>query len=301
MKAVPIRARMAEISDLQFALLLSLPVLIFLVLVVAYPLGHALWMSFHEVSLFGGYHEEFLGTKNYIHVWKSPEFWNSVWISLRFTVVSVVVTIGLGMALALVLARQLPGRGLVRSLVILPWAMSLYGVGIMFQYFWSPQTGFPTAMSYLLGINRPITVMNEKTVLEVLAVGHAWSLAPLVAFFLLVNIDTIPRRLYHLADLDNLGVLGKFFHVTLPPLRYTLFVFTSIATVLSLKVFDYIFTLSGGGPGTASSTLTHLIYREAFRNLNLGFGTALSFYLLALIIGMTLMLFVVWGRKEALR
>ena len=90
-----------------------------------------------------------------------------------------------------------------------------------------------------------------------------------------------------------------FLNVTLPPLRFTLFVFTCITTVLSMKLFDFIFVLSGGGPGTASATLTYRIYKESFKDLDLGYGAAMSFMLLALILGTTLLLYAVWGRREA--
>ncbi len=142
-------------------------------------------------------------------------------------------------------------------------------------------------------------MFGQKRVVEALAVGNAWNLAPLVAFFLLANIETIPERLYDMAEVDKLGPFGRFYYVTLPYLRYTLFVFTAITAVLSLKVFDYIFTQTGGGPGVASATLTYQIYKESFLHLNLGYGAAMSFYLLLLILTVTFTLYFVWGRKEA--
>ncbi|KKN10114.1 hypothetical protein LCGC14_1039820 [marine sediment metagenome] len=229
---------------------------------------------------------------------RDPAFWNSLKVSLRFTAESVVLTLLIGLGVALTLARSFPGKRFIRSLVILPWAVSRYGAGIMFKYLWRGYTGLPTALSFLLGFNTRIDLFGQKTVIEALAVGNAWNLAPLVAFFLLANIETIPERLYDMAEVDKLGPFGRFYYVTLPYLRYTLFVFTAIVSVLSLKVFDYIFTQTGGGPGTASATLTYQIYKESFINLNLGYGAALSFYLLALILAVTFALYFVWGRRE---
>ena len=169
----------------------------------------------------------------------------------------------------------------------------------MFKYLLRGRTGLLTALSFLFGFDTKIDILGVKTVVEGLAIGNAWNLAPLVAFFLLANIRTIPRRLYDLAELDGFKALGKFLNVTLPQLRYTLFVFTCIITVLSLKVFDYIYVQTGGGPGVASSTLTYYIYKESFLHLHLGYGAALSFYLLLIIVSITLLLYVIWGRKEA--
>jgi multiple sugar transport system permease protein len=287
-----------EISNLQFALLLALPVLVFLVLVVAYPLGYAVWLSLHQVQFFGGYRATYVGLDNFAAVIADGKFWWSAWVSLRFTVESVVLAMLIGLGLALTLNRPLRFAGLLRTLVILPWVVSLYGTGIMFAYMAKGQTGIGTALAFLLGGSDAVNLLSRAWVIEVLALGNAWNMAPLVAFFLLANLKTIPQRLYDLAAVDRLSSWQTLWNVTLPPLRFTLFVFTCITTVLSLKLFDFVFVLSGGGPGTASATLTYQIYKTSFKDLDLGTGAAMSFLLLAMIIGSTLLLYLVWGRRE---
>jgi multiple sugar transport system permease protein len=292
------RRKMKELTNLQFALLLTVPVLVFLVVIIIYPLIYALWASFHKIIFFGGYRTPFVGGANYLDALKSPDFWNSVKVSLRFTAESVVLTLLIGLGVAMTLSRAFPGKRFIRSLAILPWAVSRYGAGIMFKYLWRGYSGLPTAIAYLLGFQMRVDMLGQKSVIEALAVGNAWNLVPLVAFFLLANIETIPTRLYDMAEVDHLGPLGRFFHVTLPYLRYTLFVFTAIVAVLSLKIFDYIFVQTGGGPGESSATLTYQIYKESFKNLDLGYGAAMSFYLLIIILVVTFALYLLWGRKE---
>ena len=292
------RQRTGEISNLRFALLLALPVLVFLVLVVAYPLGYALWMSLHRIIFFGGYKARFVGGDNFIKVATDYNFWWSTWVTFRFTIESVVLSMLIGLGLALLLNRRMPMAGLLRTLVILPWCVSLYGTGIMFSYLVKGQSGILTSIAYLLGYPHAINLITVEHVVDVLAVGNAWNMAPLVAFFLLANLKTIPSRLYDLAAIDRMSTLETFWHVTLPPLRFTLFVFTCITTVLSMKLFDYVFILAGGGPGTASATLTYEIYKISFKSLDLGRGAAMSFFLLAFILGSTFLLYLVWGRRE---
>ena len=293
------RARpMTEMSNLRFALVVALPVLVFLILVVVYPLVYALWMSVENIQFFGGYQTEFVGLDNYRDVLRDKEFWHSAWISIRFTVESVALTLVIAVALALLLNRPMRGRGLVRSLLILPWAMSPYGTGIIFFYLVRGQTGIGTAIAAAFGSADTINFLNRDLVIEVLAVGNAWNMAPLVAFFLLANMTTIPRRLYDLAAIDQMSALEQFRHVTFPPLRFTLFVFTCITTVMSLKMFDYVYTFTRGGPGDASAVLTYKLYKVSFQDLNLGYGAAMSFFLLALILGSTLLLYLAWGRRE---
>ena len=294
-----VKQRTAELTNFQFSLLLALPVLVFLLLVVAYPLGYALWMSLHEIGFFGGYRATFVGGENFADVIGDRKFKKSLWITVRFTLESVAIAMVAGLLIALVLNRKMRFAGLVRTIVILPWCISLYGTGIIFSYLAKGQTGIGTAIAYALGIEEAVNVVNRQWVIEVLAVGNAWNMAPLVAFFLLANLKTIPSRLYDLAAIDRMSRFETFLNVTLPPLRFTLFVFTCITTVLSMKLFDFIFVLSGGGPGTASATLTYRIYKESFKDLDLGYGAAMSFILLALILGTTLLLYFLWGRREA--
>jgi multiple sugar transport system permease protein len=294
-------SRTSELSNLRFALLLALPVLLFLVLVVVYPLGYALWMSFQRIVFFGGYRTQFVGLENYAAMLVDDRFWWSAWVTIRFTLQSVVLAMAIGLGLALLLNRPMRMAGLVRTIVILPWCVSLYGTGIMFSYLATGQTGFGTAVAYFLGADQPVNFVNQRWVIEVLALGNAWNMAPLVAFFLLANLKTIPSRLYDLAAIDRLTPFETFWNVTLPPLRFTIFVFTCITTVLSMKLFDFVFVLSGGGPGTTSAVMTFNIYRISFRDLNLGYGAAQSFFLLFMIVGSTMVLYSLWGRKEAAR
>ncbi|HIA60089.1 MAG TPA: sugar ABC transporter permease [Pelagibacterales bacterium] len=287
----------SELSDLNFALLMALPVLFFLLFVIIYPLGYAFWMSLHKVTMFGGFKFKFIGLTNYYKVLVNEKFWDAAFVSIRFTLESTFVTIFLGLIIAIILSKEFKYKTLIRSIVIIPWSISLYGCGIMWAQIGRGQTGLFTAIYHLFGGEDKVNLISRSYVIELLALGNAWNLSPLVAFFLLSNISTIPRRLYDLADIDQMSNFKKFWHVTFPPLRFTIFVFTCITAVMSLKLHDFIYTLSQGGPGRVSSTLTYEIYKLSFRNLQLGLGSAMSFYLLFLIVGSTLMLYWLWGRR----
>jgi multiple sugar transport system permease protein len=297
----PIPHRRAEISNLSFALLISVPVLIFLLIVVAYPLAYAFYLSFNEIRFFGGYSAEWVGFKNYAAVIYDSTFWSSLGRTFRFTIETVILTIGVGLALALIL-RNLPYTWRwLRALIILPWAVSPYGAGIFFAYLGRGQTGIGTSVAAIFGSSQTVNLISAGYVIEYLAVGAAWNMAPLVAFFLLANMLTTPPRLYDLAKIDQMSRLETFWHVTLPPLRFTIFVFSCITTVLAMKTFDYIFTETQGGPGSASTVLTYTLYKISFINLDLGYGAAMSFFLLAVILGSTGLLYALWGRKEERR
>lgn len=295
--------RRQEMSAQRFALWLSVPVIVFMVAVMSYPMAYALWLSFQEVSFLGGMHADFVGLANYLEVVKSHEFWWSTWVTIHFTVMSVVLAVGIGLGLALVMNRVERGSNVLRTVIILPWSVSLYASGIAWSYLSRGQTGIATALfNRLQGITTTaeateVSLINSAWIVDLLALGNAWNMAPLIAFFLLANLKTIPSRLYDLAALDELTRWERFVHITLPPLRYTLFVFTSIATVLSMKLLDFIFVMTAGGPGNSSSSLAFTLYELAFRQSNMGLSAAMSFFLLAMIIGTSLLLYWVWGRK----
>ena len=281
-----------------------MPVILFMLAVMSYPMVYSLWLSFQEVSLLGGFNMDYVGFRNYIDVLQSSEFWWATWVTVHLTVESVVLSVGIGLGMALVMHRVKRGRNVLRTMIILPWSVSLYAAGIAWSYMARGQTGLASSVyNALLGQRTmesatEISLFDSRWIVDLLALGNAWNLAPLVAFFLIANLQTIPTRLYDLAALDRLSAWQQFLHVTLPPLRYTLFVFTSIATVLSMKMLDFIFVMTGGGPGDSSTTLTFKLYEQAFRQTNLGYSAAMSFYLLAMIIGATLLLYWFWGRKE---
>lgn len=290
--------RSTEISTLSFALIVSIPVLLFLLIVVAYPLAYALYLSFNEIRFFGGYSAEWVGLQNYAKVLSDQSFWAALSKTFRFTIETVILTLAVGLGLALIL-KHLPGRWRwLRAMIILPWAVSPYGAGIFFAYLGRGQTGVGTSVASMLGLSDTVNLISARYVVEYLAVGAAWNMAPLVAFFLLANMLTTPERLYDLAKIDRMSRLETFWYVTLPPLRFTLFVFTCITTVLAMKTFDYIFTETQGGPGGASSVLTYTLYKISFINLDLGYGAAMSFFLLAVILASTGVLYFLWGRKE---
>jgi len=295
--AVPRNDR-AEMSNAQFALVFAIPVLIFLVVVVAYPLAYAFYISFHDVRFFGGYRADFVWFENYAEVFGDGAFWASAWRSLLFTGLTVILTLLIGTGIALVL-RDLPPRWRwLRALIILPWAVSPYGAGIFFAWLGRGQTGLGTAIASAMGFDTIITFISSDIIMLYLAACASWNMAPLIAFFLLANMLTTPPRLYDLAKIDRMSRFATFLHVTLPPLRYTYFVFASITTVLAMKTFDLIFTMTQGGPGNASNVLTYTLYKTSFVNLDLGYGAAMSFFVLAFILGLTGILYFVWGRHE---
>ncbi len=290
-----------EMSNLRFALIISIPVLLFLLVVVAYPLAYALYLSFNEVQFFGGYSADWVGGKNYVAVLSDNSFWSSLWLTLQFTAETVVLTILVGMDWRSSCAACPPDGDGLRALIILPWAVSPYGAGIFFGNLGRGQTGVGTAIANMFGSHATVNLISAQFIIEYLALGAAWNIAPLVAFFLLANMLTIPPRLYDLAKIDQMPPFETFWHVTLPPLRFTIFVFTCITAVLAMKTFDYIFTETQGGPGSASSVFDLHSVQDQLHRSQFGLWSGDVLFPVAVIVGCTSALYLIWGRREERR
>jgi multiple sugar transport system permease protein len=285
-------------SEQRFAYLLTLPVAIVLLAVVLFPIGYSLYMSFFSINELTGT-TKFVGVTNYLDALGSNEVWLAtvktfvyvLWLTLFSGTIAV-----LG---ALLLNEKFRGKGLATALVILPWAVSLYAAAVIWRYMYSQQFGLFNAVLEALGLGHDVNFVTTSSVLPLVALAHAWEFSPLGIYFMLATLQFIPADLYRLARTDRLGTWGRFRHVTLPYLRTPLLIFLILVTAEAVKGFEITYFISGGGPGTASTHLVFLLYKETFVNLNLSYGAALSWLLLLLIIVITLGYF--WALLKAQR
>ena len=285
-------------KDEKFALLLAVPIVIFAVGIVAYPIAYSLWMSLHYVNY---YTREFTftGAGQYVAALLNPDFSLFLFNTLRFTAESVIITLLLGMGFALVLNEVFVGRGLMRIIVLLPWAVSEYATAVIWRLMYGQEIGLFNGILYTLNlIDTPILFVNPIFAIEALTVAYSWHMIPLVTFFLLAGLQTIPEDLFKAAKIDGAGALKRFRKIILPHLKYAMIVSLVLITMEAARATDIIIILTGGGPGTASETLTFHIYRELFQNLKVGVASAYSFILIAIVIAITIVYFYLLVRQK---
>ncbi len=292
----------SRLGDGQFATLLTLPVIVVLGLVVAYPTLYSLWMSFQRIDLIFGTTDA-VGFANYREALSSPEVWHSVRVTLLYTALVTVFAVTIAVGGALLLNEKFRGRGFLMALVILPWAVSLYATAVVWKYIYSPEWGLLNAiLQQRLGLSDgPILFLSERGAVPALAVAHAWQIAPLGMYFVLATLQVIPEDLYKAAKVDRLGPLGRFRHVVLPYIKIPLSIVMVLITVEAARVFDIIFFMTNGGPGDASTTLTWDIYRQSFVNRNLGYGAAVAWILVILTTIITTVYFLLLFRNREKR
>jgi ABC-type sugar transport system permease subunit len=278
-------------SEQRFGYLLTVPLAIVLLAIIVFPTIYSLYLSFFDINVvFRTWQFEGLG--NYVAALTSWETWQAIGRTLIYVFWMTVFSVTIALLGALILNENFKGKGLAISLVILPWAVSLYAAAVVWRYMYSQQFGMFNAILKSLGLaNGSINFITETAVLPLIAVAHAWQFAPLGIYFMLATLQFIPSDLYKLAQTDGLGLWARFRHVTLPYLKAPVLIFLVLVTAEAAKAFEITYFISGGGPGTASQHLVFLLYRETFVNLNLAYGAALSWILVLLVIGITLVYF----------
>src|ERR1700729_3407472 len=236
------------------------PVLTLLLLVTAYPLIYNLWNSFHFVNLsFGALPHRFVGAQDYTKMFTSSAWLAALERTLAFTVVSVVLDTIAAIGLALMLHRKFRGRGVLRAAVLIPWAVPTVVSAMLWKTMFDPRSGF---VDYFLGALHPswasLTWLNASVwrSWSVIFIADSWKNIPFVAIILLAGLQIIPHEVYEAARIDGATGWQAFRRVTLPLLRPALSVALIFRTLQALLVFDVVYIMTGGGPGTSPETLS---------------------------------------------
>jgi len=269
-------------TDEKFALTLIIPLIVFELVLVAYPLAYSFWLSLNDV-IFIRRTITFIGPNNYIAAFLEPNFLRYFFTTIRMTFDITVLVIFSGLGIALLLNETFKGRTLVRMIVLLPWAVSEYCTGVIFRFLYSEQIGFFNSLLVVTGvINKNLLILTPEWAPEFVSIAYAWHYTPLIVFFLLSGLQTVPEDLYRAARVDGAGPIKRFTRVTYPHLRYAIIISLLLTTMQAAIATDSVILLTGGGPGIATASLTWHIYELSFRNLVLGMGSAYSYILLAI-------------------
>ena len=280
-------------SDVQFALIIVGGVIAFHAIVVLMPLVYSLWLSFHETNVILRKFE-FIGGGNYADLVTRPEIGRAMVTTLVFTGVAVLLSLVFGLLIALVLNEAFRGRGLVRGLVLLPWAISEVVTASIFRFLVNPSFGVLSGVMEPLGLAGSGTTnwMSEDYAIFWVALAFVWHMTPLGAFFFLAALQTVPRDLYNAARIDRAGAIARFRHVTLPHIKYAVLIVLVVVTVEAFREFDLIFSFTQGGPGISTQILSLLIYRYNFQISQYGLASAASYILVILTVVLATTYFV---------
>jgi multiple sugar transport system permease protein len=290
-----------RLSEASFGLWLNTPALAAILLLIGYPILYSLWISFHRYNLKRPNLFKFIWLENYWSILTSDEFWSALWITLLFTALAVAVVIALGVLIALLLNESFPGRGFVRMIVLIPWAIPPVVNGLMWQWIYDAKVGALNGLLVSLGFLTSYRgwLSDPTSALLALVTAHVWNALPFAVILLLAALQTIPGELYDAARVDGSGGWHLFLHVTFPWLAQPLLIVLILQTILAIRVFDVIYVLTAGGPGTATTTLTWQTYLTTFDSLDFGLGNAYAYIVGIITMGLALLYFrVLYNRGE---
>jgi multiple sugar transport system permease protein len=254
------------------------PVVILLLAVSAYPLVYNLWNSFHHVNLSVTGPHSFAGGQNYKTMVTSSAWIKALERTAAFTAVSVLIETVAAVGLALMLNAKFAGRGVLRAAILVPWAVPTVVSATLWKTMFDPRSGF---VDYLLGgLHLPgahtTWLAGQWTSWTAIFVADAWKNVPFIAIILLAGLQVIPTEIYEAARIDGAGAWQMFRRLTLPLLKPALMVALIFRTLQAFLVFDVIYIMTGGGPGTTTETLSYLNWQTFLVRTDFGYGGAIS-------------------------
>lgn len=268
-------------SERGFVRLLFGPTLIFLILMVIFPLFYSLGVTLTDYTLGGS--ARFIWFRNFAELAKGGDLWTSSLITLRFTVIAVAIEMTLGILIAFALNQRLPGVGIVRVIVFLPMMLAPMVVGTFWRFMLDQTFGLVNWFLGLIGIPPVFWLVDPSSAIAAIILVDAWQWTPFVVLLTLASLGTIPNDLKEAATLDRAPAWMKFRQIYWPYMRFPVLFAFLFRTIDSLKMFDLAYTLTGGGPGDFTTTISLLAYRYSFLFFRIGKASAISWVIVIVI------------------
>ncbi|OOO28658.1 ABC transporter permease [Agrobacterium salinitolerans] len=273
-----------------------IPALVVISAVIVFPWVFTLWMSAHRWTL--GQEQSFIGFENYIRLASDIRFWESLWHTLIYTVLSVVAPLILGTLAALVFDAQFPLRGFLRGVFVMPMMATPVAIALVWTMMFHPQLGVLNYLLSFIHIGPLEWIYNQSTVIPSLVLVETWQWTPLVMLIVLGGLAAVPREPYESAEIDGANAWQKFRYLTMPMIAPFLMIAVIIRSIDAVKSFDIIYAMTQGGPGTASETINIYLYNTAFAYYDIGYGSAMAVVFFIIIVALSFVLLMVRQRSQ---
>jgi multiple sugar transport system permease protein len=264
------RKKTRGLSEKRLAFWMVSPSMVLIALVAAYPILYAIWLSLHEYSVRVAGLSRWAGFRNYSTALQDSEFWSALVTTLIFTASSVFLELLIGLAMALAMHSAFRGQGILRTVVLVPWAVLTVVTGIMWRTIFESPQGL---VNSIVG-GDTVWLGQEPHALIVIIIADTWKTAPFMALLILAGLQTIPGEIYEAAKVDGATMWQRFRKITLPLLTPAILVALIFRTLDALRIFDLPYILTKGANGT--TTLSLIAERTFAENRIYGLGAALS-------------------------
>lgn len=275
-KASPKRIFGKTLSDSWFAFLLITPAMIIILFFALVPLFYAINVSFRFADLTRGGIQQFVGLENYRMVLFDAYFWKSVGTTLSFTISAVLLEMSLGIFIAFLINGATAGKGLIRSLLILPLATAPAVTGLFWRYLYDTQFGLYNYFLNLAGLPQPNWLGDIKIALWAVVIFDVWQWTPFVALIVLAGLQALPKEPFEAAELDGASYIRILRRLTFPMLKPVLLLIVILRTIDSLRLYDAVAVLTRGGPGSATETMTYYLYRNGLQFFRMDYASTMA-------------------------
>ena len=266
--------------------MLAGPAFFVMVLVTAYPVGTAIYLSLFNYRLTDPGGKDFVGLGNYVTILSDPLFWRQFWVTSAITIVTVLVEFVLGFALALVMHRALFLRRSLRTAILVPYGIITVVSAYAWQYAFTPAYGF---VNPLFGLADFDWFGDTIPALTVICLSEIWKTTPFMSLLLLAGLAQIPDDYLESAKVDGATAWQGFYKVIVPNMKAAIMVALLFRTLDAFRIFDNVFIMTQGAQGT--ETLSFLAYRQTITRTMIGMGSAVS-VILAILVVLIAVLFV---------
>jgi multiple sugar transport system permease protein len=288
-------------SDARLAWLLALPAFIVIGMVAVLPILWTMWESLHLHDLrMPWLGRPFIGGANYGEAMRDARFWSALAHTGVFVTVTVTIELAAGLLLALGLDRLSRFTGPVRTAILLPWAIPTVVAALVWRFMFESPAGLASGLVEWIGVVPPTWFADPVAAWLPLVFADAWKTTPFVAILLVAGLQNIDRSVLEAAAVDGAGPWRQFRDVTLPLLTPALLVAFLFRTLDAFRVFDVVYVMTGGGPGTATEPIALYTFTTLLQNLRFGYGSALSIIVFVASFGFALVTIRLFGGEAFL-
>jgi multiple sugar transport system permease protein len=274
-------ARSRGMSDLAIRNLFIIPTIVFLIVFNIFPLIYSLGYSFTDFRASTNEPANFVGLQNYRDLLSDPFIWRNFTITAKYVLVSVTGQVIVGFGIALLLNREIPFKGLLTTLLLLPMMLSMAVVGLFWKLLYDPSFGI---INYALGLGTFEWLADPDVALYAIALVDIWMWSPFVMLLSLAGLSAVPKHLYEAAAIDRASGLYTFFRITLPLVAPILLIAIIFRTMEAFKTFDLAYILASQ---PTTEVISIRLYKMAFQEWQTGMSSALAYIVLVMVLAIT--------------
>ena len=275
------RSAARGMSDLKIRNLFIIPTILFLIIFNIFPLIYSLGYSFTDFRASSNAPANFVGLQNYRELLNDPFIWSNFAITAKYVIVSVTGQVVVGFGTAMLLNRDIPFKGLLTTLLLLPMMLSMAVVGLFWKLLYNPSFGI---INYALGLGSFEWLSNPDRALYAVAITDIWMWSPFVMLLSLAGLSAVPKHLYEAAAIDRAGPFYTFFRITLPLVAPILMIAIIFRTMEAFKTFDLAYILTSQ---PTTEVISIRLYKMAFQEWQTGMSCALAYIVLIMVLAIT--------------